>query len=115
LIDAEKRVGSDHPFPARRPDDHERHRHADEPAENENALTPPGIGELARDEIGECLDYAEADDEGDDEGRRRDAELLRPDEWDDRSFDPDHAADEGIDHDKQRKLLPILFQAEPDR
>ena len=33
----------------------------------------------------------------------------------DRSFDPDHAADEGVDQDEQRELPPVLLEPEPDR
>jgi hypothetical protein len=78
-------------------------------------LRPPGVGELAGDEIGKGLDDAEADDEGDDERRRGDAELLRADQRHDRSLDPDHAADEGVNQDEQRELPPVLLQPQPDR
>lgn len=53
-----------------------RYRKADEPDEDQNSLTPPGISELARDEIGEDPHHAEADDEGNDQRRRSETELF---------------------------------------
>ena len=77
-------------------------------------LRPHTIGELSGDQIGERLDHAEADDEGDDKRRRGDAELFRADQRHDRALDPDHAADEGVDQDQQRELRPVLLEPKPD-
>ena len=75
---------------------------------NQHALAAPNIRELPRDKIGERLDHAEADDEGEDKCRRGNAEFLRSDKWHDRSLDPDHATDKGVDQDEQCELLPVL-------
>ena len=119
LVDAEQRVRRDDPAPARSPADHERNRQADEPAEDQHVLAAVDVGKMSGDQIGEGLDDAEADDEGDDDRGRSDLELFRADQRDHRPLQPDHAADEGIDEDEQRELLPVLAQAEripaPDR
>ena len=44
-----------------------------------------------------------------------DAELLGADQRHDRSLDPDHAADEGVDQDEQRELPPVLLEPQSDR
>jgi hypothetical protein len=59
------------------------------------------------DEIGQGLDHAEADDKGDDERRRRDAEFFRADERHDGPLDPDHAPDKRVDQNKQCELAPV--------
>ena len=115
LADAEQCVGGDDPVPARRPDDHERYRQAEQPAEDQDALAAPFIGKLPGDEVGEGFHHAEADDEGDDQRRRGDAEFLRADQRHDGALDADHAADEGVDQHQQRKLLPVGLEAERDR
>ena len=114
LVDAEQRVRRDDPAPARPPADHERHRQADEPAQHQHVLAAIKVGEMSRDEIGDRLDDAEADDEGDDNGGRCDLELFGADQRNHRPLQPHHAADEGIDEDEQRELLPVLAQAQPD-
>ena len=88
LIDAEQRVGGDDPAPARRPDDHEWDRQPDEPAEHEHMLAALDIGKMSGDQIGDGLDDAEADDEGEHGRRRGDLEFLRADQRHDRPFDP---------------------------
>ena len=40
--------------------------------------------------------------------------LLRADERDDGALEADHPAHEGVDHDEQRELPPVLLQAKPD-
>jgi hypothetical protein len=86
----------------------------DKPAEDENALAAPRIGELAGNEIGQGFDNAKADDEGYDNRRRGNAEFFRPDQRHDRSLDPNHAADKGVDQDEQRELPPVFLEPEPD-
>ena len=66
------------------------------------------------DEIGQRLDHAEADDEGDHKRCRRYPELFRSDERDDRPLDPDHSAHQGVHQHQERELTPILAQPEPD-
>src|SRR5205809_962402 len=51
LIDAKQRIRGNDPAPTRGPYDHERDGQADKPAEDENVLAAPRIGELAGDEI----------------------------------------------------------------
>ena len=46
LIDAEQRIGCDDPSPTRSPHDHEGDGQPDQPAEDENMLPAPRIGEL---------------------------------------------------------------------
>src|SRR5262249_38919432 len=65
-------------------------------------------------EIGAGLDYAEADDEGDDQRRRGNPEFLGADQWDYGAFDPDHAADKGVYQDEQGELPPIGAQPKTD-
>ena len=78
-------------------------------------LRPQASASCPEHEIGQRLDHPEADDEGDDERRRCDAEFFRSDERHDRSLNPDHAADEGIDQNEQGELPPVAVQPEPDR
>ena len=77
-------------------------------------LAAVDVGKMSRDQIGDGLDDAEADDEGDDDRGRSDVEFFGADQRDDRSLQPDHAADKGVDENQQRELLPILAQAESD-
>ena len=86
-----------------------------EPAEDQDPLAAPCVGELPGDEIGEGLDDAEADDEGDDQGRRGDAEFFRADQRHDGALDADHAADEGVDQHEQRELAPVGLEPKRDR
>ena len=86
----------------------------EQPAEDEHPLAAPFVGELAGDEVGERLHHAEADDEGDDQRRRGDAEFFRADQRHDGALDADHAADEGVDQHQQRELPPVGFEAERD-
>ena len=88
LIDAEQRIRRDNPAPARPPGNHERNRKADEPAENKHMLAAIDIGKMAGDQIGECLDDAEADDEGEDGRGRSDLEFFGADQRDHRACNP---------------------------
>jgi hypothetical protein len=65
------------------------------------------VGELTRQEIGDSFHHTETDDEGRDQRRRREMELLRPDQWHDGALDSHHTADKGIDQNQQGELLPI--------
>ena len=63
LVDPEEDVRGDDPGPVRRQDQHERDRHPDEPAGNENGLPPDAIGQRSGDEIRDGLGQAECDQE----------------------------------------------------
>jgi len=75
-------------------------------------LAAVDIREMPRHKVGNRLDDAKADDEGDNDCRRCDLEFLRPDERDNCSLQSHHAADESIDQDQKRELSPVLAQAE---
>jgi hypothetical protein len=63
---------------------------SNQPAQNKHPLASPSVGQLAGNKVGAGLHHAEADDEGDDERRRTDSELLGADQRHDGSLDADH-------------------------
>ncbi len=108
-------LARDDPVPARRQHDDDRHRQAEEPAGNEDLLAADAVGEASGEQVGQRLDDAEGDDEGEGDRARGQAELLLGQERHDGPLQPDHAADEGVDQDQEAELLPVLAQTEPDR
>ena len=54
--------------------------------------------------LASALTTPKRDDEGEDDGRGGQAELLLGQERHDRALQADHAADEGVDEDQQREL-----------
>ena len=76
-------------------------------------LRPHTSAQLARDEVGERLDDAEADDEGDDERRRGDPNSSRADQRHDRRSMPTMPPTKALTSDEQRELRQ--FSRRPSR
>ena len=114
LAESEQRIGRQHPGPARRPHQHERHRHGGEPPGNEDLLPAEPIREAAREIVGARLAHAEDDDERQHRRSRAKAEFGLGHRRQDAALHPDHRADEGVDQHQERKLRSVLAQAEAD-
>ena len=112
LAHAEEEVGHEHPFPARCPHEEEGHRNGEQPSADQHRFTADPVGVAAREIIGERLGEAEYDDEGEDRGACGQLKLGLRDLWEDRPFEPDHGADEGIDHHQQGELRQVLAQTQ---
>ena len=96
LVDAEQDVGGDDPAPARRPDQQQRHRDADDPAGDEHRLAPVAVRQGAGEEVRDRLHRAERGDEGEPGGERGDPELALGEQRQDDAFLADHPADQRV-------------------
>jgi hypothetical protein len=97
LVDAQQRVGEDHPLPRWREYHQERHRQSDQPAGHENALVADAVAHAPREQIRQRLDNAEADDERHDDSRGRLPKIVGREQRHDGSLQADHRADERVD------------------
>ncbi len=112
LIEAEQNIRRDNPIPTRRVHEHERHGHAEEPAEHEQSFSAETIRQRAGEIIRERFDEAENHNERKDRGLRGEVKFRFGNLRQNRALHAHHAADKGIDEHEQRELSPIFFQAE---
>ena len=102
LVDAEQRVGGDDPSPARPPADHERDRQPDQPADDQHRLAAVDVGEMPETRLASALTTPKLtmnDTTIVVEAIVKSSEPIRGT----RPFQPDHAADEGVDEDQERR------------
>src|SRR6516164_5186920 len=74
-------------------------------------LAAINVGEMSGHQIGESLDHAEADDERENARSSGDFKFLSSNERHHRTLQSHHAADKGVDQNKQGELLPVGAQA----
>ncbi len=111
LVDPEQDVGRDDPRPARGRDDEERHRHGEEPAEDEHLASTQPVGEPTRGEVRDGLDDPERRDEREGGAAGREPELLVGQQRQHGSLEPHHGAHEAVDGDEEEELREVLPEA----
>jgi hypothetical protein len=114
LAGAEKDVRRDDEAPVRGERDQERHRRGEQPAEDQEPLSPDAVGQAPGEEVRHRLGDAERDDEREDRRARVEVELGLADERKDAALESDHGADEPVEHDEQGELVRVRAHAEPN-
>ena len=105
-------VREQHPVPARRPHQQERHRDGDQPPGDQHVLAAEAVRQPAGAVVRERLRDAEHDDERQHRGARGELELLLGDRRQDAALHADHRADERVDDDEQRELREVLAKTQ---
>jgi hypothetical protein len=97
LIDAQQHVRSDHPRPRWRPDQQQRHRQPEQPADPEHLPAPDAVGPGASEQVGDGFGDPEADDERGECTADLQPEGVAPEEWNHGTLEPHHPTDEHVD------------------
>ena len=114
LVDAEEQVGDDDPVPRRREADQQRHGQRQRPADDQHPPARVPLGKAAGEEVRDRLAEAEGEDEGQDRGLRREAELALADQRHHAALKAHHRTNERVQRDEQGELQRVGAQPEPN-